>query len=154
MSLHTYIYLKSINFITSVIATANYNWLLTILISTISFFEPISAMLFFIIFAVFIDLTSGLCKAWKLKSKITSWRLRDTIIKLFLYLTLVMIVYGIQNVCLWGLPLSNIVASFILFAESVSIAENIDEISNNKLGLGKFIKRLRSKWMKSNDIEK
>lgn len=150
MTLGTYLTVKASNIVTTLINTISNNWLLTTLFSIWAFFEPISAMLYFIIFGVGIDLISGIFKAWKLKQKITSWRLRDTVIKLFLYLALVMLIYGIQVICLWDIPISNIVASFILFAEALSIAENIDVISNNKLGLSSLLKSLRSKWLKQN----
>lgn len=150
MTLGTYLYIKGTTILTTLINTASNNWLLVALLSVWAFFEPISYMLYFVIFGVGIDLLSGIFKAWKLKQRITSWRLRDTILKLFLYLALVMLVFGIQSTCFWNVPISNIVAGFILFAEAVSIAENIDVISNNKLGLGKVIKGLRTRWFKEN----
>jgi phage-related holin len=148
MTLGTYLTVKASSIVTTLINTISDNWLLTALLSIWAFFEPISAMLYFIIFGVGIDFISGIFKAWKLKQKITSWRLRDTILKLFLYLAIVMLIYGIQITCFWGIPISNIVAGFILFAEALSIAENIDVISNNKLGLGTLIRKLRNKWFK------
>lgn len=148
MTLGTYLTVKAATTLTTLTNLLSEYWIFTLLLSLWAFFEPVSLMLYFIIFGVGIDLLSGLFKAWKLKQKITSWRLRDTILKLFLYLTIVMLVYGIQVTCLWGVPISNIVAGFILFAEAVSIAENIDVVSNNKLGLGKMIKGLRTRWFK------
>lgn len=148
MTLETYLGIKATAILSTIVNTATNNWFIITLASVISFFNPISMMLHLIIFGVAIDLISGLFKAWKLKDKITSWRLRDTVIKLFLYLALVMLIYGIQVICLWGMPISNIIACFILFAEATSIAENIDVISNNKLGLGTLIRKLRNKWFK------
>jgi phage-related holin len=147
MTLGTYLTIRATSILSSTINVVADNWLIAALLSIWAFFEPVSLMLYLTIFAVGIDLISGLFKAWKLKEKITSTRLRDTSLKLFLYLGLIMLVYGIQFVCLWGIPISNIVASFVLFAEAVSIAENIDVIAGGKLGLSVFIKRLRKKWL-------
>lgn len=150
MALHIYLFEKMSLLLTKIAILIKTNYILATIISIISFFEPISLLLYLLIFAVGIDCISGLGKALKTKSKITSWRLRDTIIKLFLYLTLTMLIYGIQIGCLYGLPLANVVAGFILFAEAVSIAENIDEISDNKLGLARLIRGLRNKFIKNN----
>lgn len=147
MTLGTYLTIRATSILSSTINVVADNWLIVALLSIWAFFEPVSLMLYLTIFAVGIDLISGLFKAWKLREKITSTRLRDTSLKLFLYLGLIMLVYGIQFVCLWGIPISNIVASFVLFAEAVSIAENIDVIAGGKLGLSAFIKRLRKKWL-------
>lgn len=147
MPLNEYIFFKSSLLLKNLGAILSHSWLATFLLAVIAFFEPIHIMLLLTIFAVFIDTLSGIFCSIKKKVKITSFRLRDTVIKLFLYLTLIMLVFGIQTICLWGLPISNLVASFILFAESLSIGENIDIISNEKLGLAKFLKKIRSKWL-------
>lgn len=151
MTLANYIWIKLITSFTTISTLTTSNWYITIPLSLLAYFAPIATIFHFLIFAVGIDLLSGLAKAWKLKEKVTSWRLRDTVIKLFLYIALTMLVYGIEVTCLWGLPLSNIIATFILFAEAVSIAENIDVISDGKLGLAKFLKSIRKKWFKKVD---
>lgn len=149
MSLTSYIFLKITLTFKNVISLAANNWPLTVLLSIVAFFQPIAIILYFVIFSVAIDLLSGLFKAMKLKQKITSFRLRDTIVKLFLYLTLLMLVYGIEVSCLFGAPITNIIGAFILLAEAVSIAENVDVIVDGKLGLASFIKKLRKKWFNS-----
>lgn len=150
MTLSQYILIKGQAFLATILGLIKSNYFITTMVAILAFFEPIAPILYFIIFAVGIDLFSGVCKAIKSKKKITSWRLRDTVIKLIIYLSLVLIMYGVEVTCLWGLPLSKFIGTFILFAESISIAENVDEISNHKLGLAAFIKRLKNKWLKNN----
>ena len=153
MPLNTYILLKLTALFNKTILVVSYNWFAAIVVSVIAYFESIHTMLLFLMFSVFIDFISGICKSIKSQTKITSFRLRDTIIKLFLYVFLVMLVYGIQITCLWEIPLTNLVSGFIMMAEVVSIAENIDEISGGSLGLTSFIKKLRNRWLKQNEKE-
>lgn len=151
MTLFSYILLKAGIFASNILELTSSHWVFTFLLSILAYFAPIYTLMLLLFLAVGVDTLSGLCKAWKLKEKITSWRLRDSVIKLFLYCLLIAVVYGIQISCLWGIPLVNFVAAFILFAETVSISENIDIISNNKLGLANFIKKLRKKWLNKVD---
>ncbi len=154
MALSTYIYLKSISILTKIWTTINLNWFVSILLAIISYFEPIHMMLGVVIFAVFTDTLTGILASLKQKRKITSWRLRDTVIKLLTYILLIMLMYALDTECLYSfIPLQNIISGFIIFAEAVSIAENTDIISNKKLGLATFVKKIRSKWFKNNDIK-
>lgn len=146
-----YIGTKFNTLLLNISAIINWNWFVTFGLSIVAFFQPIYIMWILLFMAVGIDTLSGCAAARKRKERITSFRLKDTVIKLFLYVSLVAIVYGIEIVCLWGLPLSNIVAAFILFAEAVSVAENIDVITNGKLGVASFVKNLRKKWLNKTD---
>lgn len=150
-----YIGTKFNTLLLNISAIINWNWFVTFGLSIVAFFQPIYIMWILLFMAVGIDTLSGIAAARKRKERITSFRLKDTVIKLFLYVSLVAIVFGIEVVCLWNLPLSNIVAAFILFAEAVSVAENIDVITNGKLGVASFVKSLRKKWLNktNNDIE-
>ena len=151
MSLSTYILTKGISVLSNFFRSFYVSFCANIVIPIIAFFEPTKEILLVVIFTVAIDLLSGIAKARKLKEKITSFRLRDTVIKLFFYLSLILIVFGLQFVCLWNIPLVNIIGSFTIFAELISISENLDILTNNKLGISKFIKRIRSKWLKNVD---
>lgn len=153
MPLSTYVTLKAGIILSKVLEISVSNWFITFIFSVLAFFAPIYTIILLVFLAVATDLISGLCKAWKLKHKITSFKLRDTVIKLLLYCLLIALVYGIQITCFWGLPIVNIVAGFILFAEAVSISENIDTISNGKLGIANLIKKIRSKWLVKVDEE-
>lgn len=153
MNLSTYIVTKITLLLNKTIFLIKTNWLISSLIAVVAFFEPISLIFHFILFGVLLDLVSGLFKAWVKKEKITSSRLRDTAIKLFLYVGLVALIYGIQLTCMWGLPIANIVAAFLLFAEAVSISENLDEITGKKLGIALFIKKIRNKYFNKKDNE-
>ena len=146
-----YIGTKFNTLLLNISAIINWNWFVTLGLSIVAFFQPIYIMWLLLFMSVGIDCISGIVAARKRKERISSFRLKDTIIKLFLYVSLVAIIYGIEVVCLWGLPLSNIVAAFILFAEAVSVAENIDVITNGKLGIASFVKNLRKKWLNKTD---
>ena len=146
MSLTAYILAKLVGTAKSIGAIISENWFITFLISIVAFFQPVYIMLLLLFMAVGLDTISGIFASLKLKRKITSFRLRDTVIKLFLYVGLVALVFGIETICLWGVPIWNIVAAFILFAEAMSISENIDILSNGKLGIAAFVKSIREKW--------
>lgn len=130
--------------------TFKLNWFVSLLLPILLFFEPITSSLLLIFFAVSIDYISGIIKAKKLKEKITSRRFRDSVSKLFLYESLSGLMYGIEILCFWGIPVSNIIIGFILLTEALSISENVDEISNGKLGISKIVKGLRNKFIKNN----
>lgn len=146
MSLTAYITAKLTATFNNVVALVNYNWFATFLLAIVAFFQPVYVMFLLLFLAVGLDTISGIFASLKLKRKITSFRLRDTVIKLFLYVGLVALVFGIETICLWGVPISNIVAAYILFAEAMSISENIDILSNGKLGIAAFVKGIREKW--------
>lgn len=156
MSLSAYILAKLTATFQNIVILVNYNWIVTFLLSVVAFFQPVYIMFLLLFMAVGLDTVSGIFASIKQKRKITSFRLRDTAIKLFLYVGLVGLVYGIEFVCLWGIPISNIVAAFILFAEAVSVSENIDVLSNGKLGIAAFVKKIREKWFTKvdNDLNK
>jgi len=148
-----YLYAKLALLISRFATMSSFQWFIALIFSAIAFFEPISMMMYLLIFTVAIDLISGLFKAWKTKQRISSFRLRDSVLKLFLYLAVTMIAYGVQVICLWNIQLANIVSAFIIFAELISISENLDVISNGKLGLAQLIKKLQNKWFKSTKLD-
>ena len=156
MSLSAYILAKLTATFQNIVILVNYNWFVTFLLSIVAFFQPVYIMFLLLFLAVGLDAVSGIFASIKQKRKITSFRLRDTVIKLFLYVGLVALVFGIETICLWGIPISNIVAAFILFAEAVSVSENIDILSNGKLGIAAFVKKIREKWFTKvdNDLNK
>lgn len=153
MTLSHYILIKGQAFLATILGLIKSSFfinLIAILISIYEFYLPVYPIMALIFFAVIVDTISGLCKALKFKRRITSWKFRDMFIKIFLYESLVLILYGVEITCLWCLPLSKFIGAFIIFAESISISENVDEISNGKLGLAAFIRRLKNKWLKNN----
>lgn len=153
MTLSTYIYLKITTILTKLWTIINFNWIISILLAILAYFEPIQMMLIVIMLSVGIDTITGIFASIKQKKKITSWRLRDTIIKLLTYLLLILLVFALNKECLYSfIPLENIVSGYIIFAEVISIAENTDILSDKKLGLTTFIIKLRDKWFKNNNV--
>ena len=144
----TYFFEKTTHFAMILYAISS-KWYLTVLALIFSFFEPVKIIIHLLIFAVTLDLVSGLIKVMVKKQRITSWRLRDTPIKLFFYIGLIMLVYGLQTTCLYDLPAVNIVAAIMLFAEAISVAENTDEILGRKTGVVIILKQLKSKYLKN-----
>jgi hypothetical protein len=145
----TYFFEKTTHFamiLTSLIQTS---WYVPVFAGLLAFFEPVQVIIHLLIFAVMLDLASGLIKTIVKKQRITSWRLRDTPIKLFFYVGLILLVYGLQTTCLYDLPAVNIVAAIMLFAEAISVAENTDEILNRKTGVVQVLKQLKSKYLKN-----
>lgn len=118
------------------------------LLGVAAWFAGTQEVLLVMLFAVMADLATGLIRAWKEKRKITSFRLRDTIIKLFLYCLTYLLVFAIAKATLWNAPLANVAASLILFTEAVSVCENVDAMTGGKLGLAALLKRIRAKRMR------
>lgn len=114
-----------------------------------AWFAGTGETLLVMLLAVVLDFVTGLIKAWRLKEKVTSHRMRDTVIKLFLYCSTYLLVFAIAKATLWDAPLANVAASLILLTEAVSVAENVDAITGGKLGLAAFLKRIRAKRMKN-----
>lgn len=151
MSLSSYILFKGSSVIANFFNAFTTSFFANIIIPFIAFLAPTKEIVVTTICAVGVDFLSGIAKAKKLKQKITSFRLRDTVIKLFFYLCIILIVYGLQVVSLWNIPLTNLVSAFIIFAELISISENVDIITNNHLGIARFVKRIRKNWFKTFD---
>lgn len=117
--------------------------------AVVAWFAGTGETLLVMLLAVVLDFVTGLIKAWKLKDKVTSHRMRDTVIKLFLYCSTYLLVFAIAKATLWDVPLANVAASLILLTEAVSVCENVDAITGGKLGLAAFLKRIRAKRMKN-----
>lgn len=117
--------------------------------AVVAWFAGTGETLLVMLLAVALDFVTGLIKAWKLKDKVTSNRMRDTVIKLFLYCSTYLLVFAIAKATLWDVPLANVAASLILLTEAVSVCENVDAITGGKLGLAAMLKRIRAKRMKN-----
>lgn len=118
-------------------------------VAVVAWFAGTGETLLVMLLAVVLDFVTGLIKAWKLKEKVTSNRMRDTVIKLFLYCSTYLLVFAIAKATLWDAPLANVAASLILLTEAVSVCENVDAITGGRLGLAAFLKRIRAKRMKN-----
>ena len=124
---------------------------LATLVGVASWFAGTREVLLVMLMAVLADFATGIIKAWKTKERVTSHRMRDSVIKLFLYSVTYLLVFAISKATLWDAPLANVAASLILLTEAVSVAENVDAITGGKLGLAAMLKRIRSKRVK--DVE-
>lgn len=124
---------------------------LATLVGVASWFAGTREVLLVMLMAVFADFVTGIIKAWKTKEKVTSHRMRDSVIKLFLYCLTYLLVFAIAKATLWDAPLANVAASLILLTEAVSVAENVDAITGGKLGLAAMLKRIRSRRVR--DVE-
>ena len=95
--------------------------------------SPIKAALCAIIFIVLVDLILGIIRAKKQQIKITSNKLRRTLIKLLCYLLVFIVSYVLELYLIPFIELSKIVASFIGLVEFKSILENLNIISGGKV---------------------
>lgn len=117
--------------------------------AVVAWFIGTREVLLVMLMAVLADFVTGIIKAWKTKERVTSHRMRDSVIKLFLYSVTYLLVFAIAKATLWNAPLANVAASLILLTEAVSVAENVDAITGGKLGLAAMLKRIRAKRMKN-----
>jgi len=99
-------------------------WLLLYITPIHPFFVTISILLFF-------DLVTGITKAVKNSERITSRRMRDTIIKLVFYSIAVFISFQVDKTLISdsSLVLTKIVGGYIMLIEFQSNIENISEIT-------------------------
>ena len=117
------------------------------LLAILSFFSPIALILYTIIFVILLDCFTAIIKAIKEKfdnelCKNYSWfkkiicklriikssKLRRTILKMFFYLLFIMAVYGAE-IAIFGMSvfITNFAAFLIIFAELMSVCENMDK---------------------------
>ena len=95
--------------------------------------SPIRAALCTIVFIVLVDLILGILRSRKEQIKITSHKMRRTLIKLLCYLLVFIVSYVIELYLMPYFQLSKIVASLIGLVEFKSIVENLSIISGGKL---------------------
>lgn len=106
------------------------NKLITLLNSIVASFigviAPLKAIVLIIIAAVFIDFFLAIYNAWKKGIPITSRKMYQTIPKLLIYVSVIIILYY-SNLYVFEIPmdLHKIVGGFILLTEFKSIDENI-----------------------------
>lgn len=100
------------------------------------FFVPIQGLLIAVGSGIFIDTMTGLFKAYKLKEKIESKKLKDTVFKFIIYQCSVLFIFLMDKYLLgeffikWfsvELFFTKTVCIFLLFVEIVSFKENIEE---------------------------
>lgn len=104
------------------------------LVACLSIFLPIQGLLLTIGFLVGADLVVGLWKALKLKQKIRSRRMSDTITKLLLYQIAIISGYLIERyVMVETVPIAKLIGSVIAVIEFKSILESIEAVTGQDI---------------------
>lgn len=134
-------------FFNKILTIVTTKWYITILISVTAFFAPVIPCLSLLISIIFVDFFTGIWKARRLKQKITSFRMRDSITKMVLYSILILLGFSIETIILSGhIPLLLIVAGLIIVVEFYSIIENVEQITGKKTGLLTVVLNIK-KWL-------
>lgn len=109
-------------------------WLAKIAIAAIAALAPVHSVLISVGVLIVADLVTGVWAAHKLKQKISSAKLRNTVSKFFIYQTAVITAFILETYLLDGsLPVIKLVAGLIGAVEGLSIFENLNKISGNNL---------------------
>lgn len=97
-------------------------------------FAPAKAMILTSTVLITVDLITGILAARKQSIPITSAGLRRTVTKLFVYEAAILLGFLTEQYLTGpGIPVSNIVASFIGLTELLSCMENLNIIGGNDL---------------------
>ena len=115
--------------------------------SAITVLIPIKAVMIAVGFAIFVDLVTGVMAAHKRGEKLTSAGLQRTAIKMFVYETLVVMGYVVEQYMTGpGVPVARIASGFIGLTELKSVAENLNDVTGTDL-----LKTLIGKFASAND---
>lgn len=119
----------------------------------VAFFAPIVPLLLLIGFAILIDTIFGIIASVKNKKPIVSSKLARILTKSIIYMSLVLLAYGIDYILIGEILLNyfkihllftKLVGIGIVFVEVFSIDEKIRAFNNNK-GIWYYFKRILSK---------
>jgi hypothetical protein len=104
------------------------------LLASLAVFLPIKELMLTIGFLVAADMVVGIWKALKLKQRIRSRRMSDTITKLLLYQIAIMSGFLIESFIIAELiPITKLVATVIAVIEFKSIIESIESVTGKDL---------------------
>jgi hypothetical protein len=104
------------------------------LLASLAVFLPIKELMLTIGFLVGADMVIGIWKALKLKQRIRSRRMSDTITKLLLYQIAIMSGFLIETFIIAELiPITKLVATVIAVIEFKSIIESIESVTGKDL---------------------
>jgi len=104
------------------------------LLASLAVFLPIKELMLTIGFLVASDMVVGIWKALKLKQRIRSRRMSDTITKLLLYQIAIMSGFLIESFIIAELiPITKLVATVIAVIEFKSIIESIESVTGKDL---------------------
>lgn len=119
----------------------------------VAFFAPIVPLLILIGFAILIDTIFGIIASVKNKKPIVSNKLARILTKSIIYMSLVLLAYGIDYILIGEILLNyfkihllftKLIGIGIVFVEVFSIDEKIRAFNNNK-GIWYYFKRILSK---------
>lgn len=117
----------------------------TLALALIAVFAPVKTVLVVSLVLVIADFITGVVAAYKRGDKITSARMKESIIKSLVYETAIIFAYLAEHFLIGDLmPVTKIIAALIGLTECASILENLDSISGQPL-FKKIIDRLGSK---------
>lgn len=104
------------------------------IISVCAVFAPIKGAIITVGVVIIVDLITGIMAARKRGEKITSKAYTKTIAKMAKYQTALLTGYLIEVYLIGGIvPISTIVTSAIGFGEAISLYENLNTITDNKI---------------------
>jgi hypothetical protein len=104
------------------------------LLASLAVFLPIKELMLTIGFLVGADMVVGIWKALKLKQRIRSRRMSDTVTKLLLYQIAIMSGFLIETFIISELiPITKLVATVIAVIEFKSIIESIESVTGKDL---------------------
>jgi hypothetical protein len=104
------------------------------LLASLAVFLPIKELMLTIGFLVAADMVVGIWKALKLKQRIRSRRMSDTVTKLLLYQIAIMSGFLIETFIIAELiPITKLVATVIAVIEFKSIIESIESVTGKDL---------------------
>jgi len=104
------------------------------LISILAVFAPIKGTIITVGVVIIVDLITGILAARKRGEKITSAALRRTVSKALIYQTAVLTGFLVEKFLINDLfPITQVAAGLIGSAESLSIYENLNTLSDNKI---------------------
>jgi len=104
------------------------------LLASLSVLLPIKELMLTIGFLVFADLVVGLWKAMKLKQRIRSRRMSDTVTKLLLYQLAIISSFLIEKYVITEmLPIAKLVGTVIAIIEFKSIIESIEAVTKQDI---------------------
>jgi phage-related holin len=128
---------------------------ITFSISVTAVLMPLVYPIIALFISVFLDFITGIMKAHKINkargSKIRavrSKRMLDTLIKLMLYSSVMLLSLLIELATFDYFAITKIICGFILTTELISIIENIEKITGEKIGLVTIITNIRDKFIK------
>ena len=126
-------------------------YLKLIVLGIAAFLAPISAALYWTIGLVLVDLITGILVSKKAGIPIQSKGIRNTVLKLAVYLLTLVLAHGVEVYLTHGLvPVMNIASTIIGLGELKSVLENFDILANGSL-LKLVIDALQSRISSHND---